>query len=158
MLERTSSTIPARSMCVKRGARVCNVIQFPQRRLLLSGCSLKCPGLGSSSSSTSPNPFGSEPSPRGSAVAGPVLSIWASIKGDGGGLRDCDRRASSCKKGIGENKGVDGVDGNLVFPIAPDAIVLLLFVSLSIGRGKDSQVDVTSKDFSTARKYLPRYL
>lgn len=59
---------------------------------------------------------------------------------------------------MGENKGVDGVDGNLVFPIAPDAIVLLLFVSLSIGRGKDSQVDVTSKDFSTARKYLPRYL
>jgi len=41
----------------------------------------------------------------------PGLSTAVRARGEGGGLRDFDLRASSCKKGIGENKGVDGADG-----------------------------------------------
>jgi hypothetical protein len=73
------------------------------------------------------------------------------VKGEGGGLRDFDRLASSCKKGIGENSGVAGAtrgvdEGNMVtFAVAVDG-----------GRGgKDAWVEVMSMDFSTARRYLP---
>jgi len=69
------------------------------------GCSLMCPGLGSSNSSTSPSAFCSGEW-AGPAPPGPVTPR---AKGDGGGLRDFDRRASSCKKGMGENRGVEDV-------------------------------------------------
>ncbi|GLB35423.1 hypothetical protein LshimejAT787_0209880 [Lyophyllum shimeji] len=67
------------------------------------GWSLMCPGLGSSSSSTRPSALGSEGSP-------PMAGEGASASGDGGGLRDFERRASSCRKGMGEKRGVDGAD------------------------------------------------
>jgi hypothetical protein len=71
--------------------------------------------------------------------------------GEGGGLRDFDRLASSCKNGIGENSGVAGAirgvdEGNmLTFAMVPGG-----------GRGgKEVYVEVMSMDFSTARRYLP---
>lgn len=59
-----------------------------------------CPGLGSSNSSTSPKALIS----RGSSTRG------FKDKGVGGGLRDLERRASSCRKGMGEKSGVLGAD------------------------------------------------
>lgn len=85
------------------------------------GWSLRCPGLGSSSSSTRPSTFGSDPSARGIAVD-PGASREASMSGEGGGLRDCERRASSCRKGIGENIGVDGMKDKFVFPIVSSTV------------------------------------
>ena len=64
------------------------------------GRSLICPGLGSSNSSTKPKAFIS----RGSSTRG------SKDKGVVGGLRDLDRRASSCRKGMGEKRGVLGAD------------------------------------------------
>lgn len=79
-------------------------------------------------------------------------------RGDGGGLRDLDRRASSCRKGIGENNGVDGVDdemGGMRILCRPSGPVSVSEVTEG---GKLSFDDVTSNDFSTARKYLPTEL
>lgn len=74
----------------------------------------------------------------------------------GGGLRDFDRRASSCRNGIGEKRGVLGADCN----VEPRVIALrpAESVSASVRAGKLSIVDVTSTDFSTARRYLPTEL
>ena len=106
-----------------------------------------CPGLGSSSSSTIPNAFGSRDS---IGVTGPTEPR---MSGDGGGLRDLDRRASSCKKGMGEKSGVGGADA---FPGRrsdwKSGILVLLVVTAG---GKESTEDVTSRDFSSARRYFP---
>src|ERR1700730_1870474 len=56
---------------------------------------LRWPGEGSSSSSTRPRAFSGEEED-------------VSISGEGGGLRDLDRRASSCRNGMGEKSGVGG--------------------------------------------------
>src|SRR5882762_1922882 len=110
------------------------------------GCSLICPGLGSSNSSTSPSAFCSSRSP-GTTLPEPMRA-----NGDGGGLHDFDRRASSCKNGIGENRGVVGVaEGVGCMEIIGRGSEVPVFCS----GGKASQNDVTSNDFSTARRYFP---
>lgn len=107
-----------------------------------------CPGLGSSNSSTSPSPLISGGSECPSAIA-----VAVRAKGEGGGLRDFDRRASSWRKGIGENSGVGGAEGC----VAPKVIDILAEAAISwavIG-GNASHVDVTKSVFSTARRYFP---
>jgi len=110
------------------------------------GCSLMCPGLGSSNSSTSPSAFCSNKS------TGAIPPEEVRANGDGGGLRDFDRRASSCKKGMGEKRGVDGVieEVGYIEMVGKGAEVPEFFSG-----GKASQDDVTSNDFSTARRYFP---
>ena len=44
-------------------------------------------------------------------------------KGDGGGLRDLERLASSCKKGMGENMGVGGADESRILWKLVDEVV-----------------------------------
>jgi len=108
------------------------------------------PGLGSSSSSTSPSALWGIPSGIGST--GPPASIAFSASGEGGGLRDLERLASSCKKGMGENRGVVGTVR--MVPLSEMDVVLgpLLFDSM----GKEFQLDVTRSVFSTALRYFPR--
>ena len=78
------------------------------------------------------------------------------MSGLGGGLRDFERRASSCRKGMGENMGVLGAD---TAEVLMDGWPLAEYVlSASLNGGKASHEDVTSRHFSTARKYLPIYL
>jgi hypothetical protein len=76
--------------------------------------------------------------------------------GEGGGLRDLDLRASSWRKGIGENKGVAGGE------CGADPIVMVVrnegSISCSVSGGKLSHVEVTRRDFSTARRYFPTLL
>lgn len=78
------------------------------------------------------------------------MSIAASASGDGGGLCDLERRASSCKKAMGENIGVAGVDCD---EPAVNVPIENPFGGSSIGNA--SQVDVIRRDFSTARRYFP---
>lgn len=112
-----------------------------------TGCSLMCPGAGSSSSSTRPSALVS----AGSGCASPLL---ARMSGEGGGLRDLDRLMSSWRKEMGEKRGVGGTGG------APMETMVRTVVSrsLAVNGGKLSYVDVTSRDFSTARKYFPTEL
>ena len=110
------------------------------------GCSLMCPGLGSSNSSTRPIALiPSVPSPSGMDAF--------KVKGVGGGLRDLDRRASSWRNGIGEKSGVLGADCS----VEPSIVALRPAdcISLWVRGGKLSQVDVTRMDLSTARRYFP---
>lgn len=109
-----------------------------------TGCSLMCPGLGSSNSSTRPSACVSS----GSGCDSPML---ARMSGEGGGLRDLERRASSWRKGMGEKRGVGGAD---VEPMEAKVLIVVSF-SASVNGGKLSYVDVTRRDFSTARKYFP---
>lgn len=113
------------------------------------GWSLICPGLGSSSSSTRPSALAS----NASGFPGPAV-LRAS--GEGGGLRDLDRRASSWRKGMGENRGVDGTD----WPVRPIVSTLRTGGSVSVSDkgGKLSHVEVTKRDLSTARRYFPTVL
>jgi len=80
----------------------------------------------------------------------PPISILASANGDGGGLCDLERRASSCRKGIGENIGVVGVDCD-----EPVGNVPIENPFWGNSAENASHVDVTRSDFSTARRYLP---
>ena len=80
------------------------------------------------------------------------------MRGEGSGLPDLDRRASSCRKGMGENIGVEGAEERFMFPRESDATSPPWLFSCPGDIGKESHVDVTSKDFSTARRYFPRYL
>lgn len=107
------------------------------------GWSLICPGLGSSISSTKPKAFIS----RGSSTKG------FKDKGVVGGLRDLDRRASSCRKGMGEKRGVLGADCS----VEPSKVALRPYdwISLWVRGGKLDHVEVTKIDLSTARRYLP---
>lgn len=76
-------------------------------------------------------------------------------RGEGGGLRDLDLRASPCKNGIGENKGVVGVK------LGAGCIVIVAMVgpeSAAFSAGKAFHDEVTSKVFSTALRYLPTVL
>jgi hypothetical protein len=75
------------------------------------------------------------------------------MRGDGGGLWDLDRRASSWRKGMGEKRGVLGIDRGDVPNVTVGPTKRSL--SFSVNGGKASIVDVTSKDFSTARRYFP---
>jgi hypothetical protein len=70
-----------------------------------------------------------------------VWSIPLRFKGDGGGLRECDRRASSCRNEIGENSGVLGVEED-ERPTRAAAEAIVSFVCNGKG-GKESQVEVT---------------
>lgn len=108
-----------------------------------------CPGLGSSNSSTSPSAL-----PENPGVATPTAALR--VNGDGGGLRDLDRRASSWRKGMGENKGIVGV----ACAVEPMETIALPFESRSFSDkvGNASVVDVTRRDFSTARRYFPTVL
>lgn len=81
------------------------------------------------------------------------ISIAASASGDGGGLCDLERLASSCKNGIGENIGVVGVDCD-----GPAGNVPIENPFGGSSTGNASQVDVTRSDVSTARRYLPMNL
>jgi hypothetical protein len=116
------------------------------------GRSLRCPGPGSSISSTIPRALLSE----GCALESLIAAAFAKVRGDGGGLRDCDLRASSCRNGIGENSGVEGADcrvePNTVAPRPKESF------SSSVRGGKLSHSEVTSIDFSTARRYFPTEL
>ena len=96
-----------------------------------------CPGRGSSNSSTSPSACG---------------SALTSFRAKGGGLRDLVR-ASLCRKGIGENIGVVGTDVDVPWNKSPVVVVDVLSPSGEIG--KESHVEVTSRVFSTARRYFP---
>ena len=120
------------------------------------GCrwSLRCSGFGSSSSSTRPSTLGSI-LPGGAVTALPPTPMAMRASGDGGGLRDCDRRASVWRNGIGENMGVDGVES-----MAPPNEVegRAVWLASDSERGNASHVEVTSNDFSTARRYFPTYL
>lgn len=75
------------------------------------------------------------------------------MSGVGGGLRLFERRASSCKKGIGENRGVLGA----LWRVEPSTMAERPAENCSDidSGGKESYVDVTSSVFSTARRYLP---
>ena len=88
-------------------------------------------------------------------VSGPSR-LGPNVRGVGGGLRDLDRRASSCKNGMGEKSGVLGAD----CLVEPRAMALRPeeSSSASVSGGKLSCVDVTRIDFSTARKYFPTEL
>ena len=98
-------------------------------------------------SSTSPIAGGSSPS-RFSVFIGP------NARGEGGGLRDFDLRASECVNGIGENNGVLGAEFGAMLVDIADTPEYGVF-SFSVRGGKLSQVEVTNKAFSIARKYLP---
>ena len=132
------------------------------------GRSDRCPGLGSSNSSTRPsadtsllsNPpldgFAPSATADGPSDRGSELGLLAPLavgncRGLIGGLRLRLLRASSCKNGIGENKGV--VTSRKEPARADDD-------SESSGGiiGNASIVDVISKARSTARRYFPRYL
>jgi hypothetical protein len=146
------SSLPLVNLCSKlprKGREPMVVVVVTELNAV--GCSLMCPGLGSSNSSTSPSAF----CPNESAGTTPSELAALRVNGDGGGLRDFDRRASSCKKGMGENRGVAGtVDGvGYIETVARSA-----GVPDSFSGGKASQDDVTSNDFSTARRYLPTVL
>jgi hypothetical protein len=142
------SSLPLVNLCSKLPRKGRELVVVVVTELNAVGCSLMCPGLGSSNSSTSPSAF----CPSESAGITPSELAALRVNGDGGGLRDFDRRASSCKKGMGENRGVAGtVDGVGYI----ETVARCAGVSDSFSRGKASQDDVTSNDFSTARKYLP---
>jgi hypothetical protein len=83
----------------------------------------------------------------------PSVASAGRTKGDGGGLRDFERLASSCKKGIGENIGVGGADESMALSKGIEEVVVC--GPSFLGLGNASEVDVTSNDFSTARRYLP---
>jgi hypothetical protein len=78
----------------------------------------------------------------------------------GGGLRDFDRRASSCRKGIGEKSGVLGTEESRVGKKDGSVGALEGSVPASEAGGTEnaSQEDVTNKDFSKARRYFPMLL
>lgn len=78
--------------------------------------------------------------------------------GDKDRERERERRASSCRKAMGEKRGVEGVDR------VTKAMVVCPFpfgFEAEDGRseegwtGKESCVEVTRMLFSTARRYLP---
>lgn len=64
-----------------------------------------------------------------------------------------DRRASSCRKGMGEKRGVLGADCS----VEPSRVALRPYdcISLWVRGGKLDHVEVTKIDLSTARRYLP---
>jgi hypothetical protein len=99
------------------------------------GRSLRCPGFGSSSSSTSPNSLGSI------LKGSPLCSVPLRFKGDGGGLRERERLASSCRNEIGEKSGVLGTEVGK----RPARVAAMPIVSFGCdGRGgKEFHVDVT---------------
>ena len=87
-----------------------------------------------------------------------VPSEWAGVSagktsGLGGGLREVDRRASWCKKGMGENIGVEGVEEMMLIALKA-AVAATVDASLS-GIGNASHVEVTTRVRSTARMYFP---
>lgn len=58
---------------------------------------------------------------------------------------------------MGENIGVGGAEESNM--LSKDTVMAPVSLAVSAeGTGKASHVDVTSRDFSTARRYLPRYL
>lgn len=63
------------------------------------------------------------------------------LNASGGGLRDVERRASPCKKGIGENSGVLGTEEDPV----PNAVEAIASGPAACGDkgGNESQVEVT---------------
>ena len=108
------------------------------------GPSLRCPGRGSSSSSTRPK------------AGSTSFDSFGDVRG---GLRDWDlARASLWRKGMGEKIGVVGVEirpagrGVVVGPLP------LVLASLITGFGKLSHVEVTRSAFSTALRYFPTAL
>ena len=66
-----------------------------------------------------------------------------------------ERRASSCRNGMGEKMGVVGADGALAMGkvLTPGCVA-----DFSEDTGNASQVDVTRSVRSTARRYFPRNL
>jgi hypothetical protein len=110
-------------------------------------------GLGSSNSSTRPNTGTSL------LLTGPVTESTAGVKesGDGGGLRDLDRRASSWRKAMGENIGVGGAD-ELGRPTTESDDCNGPIFSCSAKGGKALYEDVTRIDLSTALRYFPKVL
>lgn len=107
------------------------------------GRSLRCPGPGSSISST--NPRAGVPTSTGGMAIEDAGSP-PSTSGDGGAL------AGRCKKGIGEKSGVLGVE-SLLNGVGPREMVAVGGAGGS--GGKDECADVTKKTRSRARRYLP---
>src|SRR6267154_2870658 len=117
------------------------------------GRSLRCPGFGSSSSSTSPNSLVSILNDSAFIETLAAASAPLRFNGDGGGLRERERRASSCRNEIGENSGVLGADEDERPTRA--ATKAILSNGCNGRAGKESQVDVTYSVFSNARQYFP---
>ena len=138
-----SSALTKRCSKLPRKGRGCGEPSIEVTEDIAVGWSLICPGLGSSNSSTKPKALVS----RGSSTKG------SKDKGVVGGLRDLDRRASSCRKGIGEKRGVLGADCS----VEPSKVAPRPYdwISLWVRGGKLDHVEVTKIDLSTARRYLP---
>lgn len=97
------------------------------------------------------------PSLNSSAPGLSERPVPASCKGLIGGLRDLDRlRASSCRKGIGEKRGVVASRSE---PVGENECIGVAINGSSGGRtGKASIVEVTSSARSKARRYFPALL